>query len=128
MFAVIRTGGKQYKVARDDEFTVERLHAEAGELVQFNEVMMVGTEGSLAVGAPFVAGAAVQAEIVEQTRGPKVTSFKKRRRKHSSQRTRGHRQLLTLIRVRDILAEGGEATGVKAAVGTGSVPAEGADA
>jgi len=81
---------------------------------------MLGGE-SLVIGAPLVAGAAVQAEVVDQVKGDKVISFVKRRRKHGSQRTRGHRQKLTLVRVTDILASGAEATGVKVAIGTGSV-------
>jgi large subunit ribosomal protein L21 len=116
MFAVLKTGGKQYKVAKDTIFTVEKLAADAGETVQFNEVLMLGGD-TVTVGAPFVAGAAVQAEVLEQLRGPKVISFKKRRRKHSSQRKRGHRQYLTRVRITDILASGADATGVKAASG-----------
>ena len=101
MFAVIKTGGKQYRVAANDEFEIERLPGNAGDAVSFTEVLMVGTT----IGAPFVAGATVTAEIVEQTRGPKVISFKKRRRQNSK-RTRGHRQDLTLIRVNEILTDG----------------------
>lgn len=114
MFAVLKTGGKQYKVAKNDIFLVEKLVAEAGETVQFNNVLMVGGD-DVTVGAPYVAGAAVQAEVLEQTRGPKVISFVKRRRKSSSQRKRGHRQHLTRVRITDILASGGDATGVKPA-------------
>lgn len=124
MFAVIKTGGKQYKVAAGDEFTVEKLAAEAGETVQFNEVLMLGGEGEPTVGAPRVDGAGVQAEVVEQTRGPKLINFKRRRRKHSSKRRKGHRQHLTLVRVTEILASGADASGVKAAEGAGSAPAE----
>ena len=101
MFAVIKTGGKQYRVVANDEFEIERLPGEAGDTLTFTEVLMLGTT----IGAPFVAGATVTAEIVEQTRGPKVISFKKRRRQNSK-RTRGHRQDLTLIRIGDILGEG----------------------
>ncbi|MEO0914496.1 MAG: 50S ribosomal protein L21, partial [Pseudomonadota bacterium] len=119
MFAVVKTGGKQYKVAKDDTLQVEKLAAEAGETVQFNEVMMLGGD-SVTVGAPLVEGAAVQAEVLDQIRGPKTINFKKRRRKHSSQRKKGHRQSLTVIRVTDILASGAEKTGVKAALGAGS--------
>jgi large subunit ribosomal protein L21 len=124
MFAVIKTGGKQYKVAQGDELTIEKLAAEAGETVQFNEVLMLGGEGEPTVGAPVVEGAAVQAEVVDQTKGPKVINFKRRRRKHSSARRKGHRQQLTLIRVTEILASGADASGVKAAQGAGSAPAE----
>jgi large subunit ribosomal protein L21 len=122
MFAVLKTGGKQYRVAKDTIFTVEKLAADAGETVQFNEVLMLGGD-TVTVGAPFVAGAAVQAEVLEQLRGPKVISFKKRRRKHSSQRKRGHRQYLTRVRITDILASGADATGVKAASGAPVAPA-----
>lgn len=109
MFAVIKTGGKQYRVAANDEFTIERVAGEAGDTVSFAEVLMVGTS----IGAPFVSGASVAAEIVEQVRGPKVISFKKRRRQNSK-RTRGHRQELTLIRISEILTDGAKPSGKKA--------------
>ncbi len=102
MFAVIKTGGKQYRVAKDDVFTIEKLDGEAGDEIRFGEVLMVGGD-STTVGAPFIEGAAVVAEVVEQTRGEKVVSFKKRRRKHSSQRRKGHRQHLTKVRITDIV-------------------------
>ena len=102
MYAVLKTGGKQYRVAKDDVLTVEKLPAEAGSTVQFEEVLLLGGD-RVTVGAPFVEGAAVTAEVLEQLRGPKVVSFKKRRRKHSSQRRRGHRQYLTRVRITDIL-------------------------
>ena len=85
MFAVMKTGGKQYKVAEGDVFTVEKLVADAGETVQFNEVLMLGGD-NVTVGAPMIDDAAVQAEVLEQTRSAKTISFVKRRRKHSSQR------------------------------------------
>ncbi|THH38504.1 50S ribosomal protein L21 [Aliishimia ponticola] len=122
MFAVLKTGGKQYKVASGDTLQVERLAADAGETVQFNDILMLGGDKTV-VGAPFVDGAAVQAEVVDQIKGEKVIHFVKRRRKHSSKRTKGHRQQLTLLRVTDILASGGDKSGVKAAVGAGSVAA-----
>jgi large subunit ribosomal protein L21 len=122
MFAVMKTGGKQYRVQAGDVLRVERLAAEAGEKVQFNEVLMLGGDAPV-VGAPMVAGAAVQAEVIDQIRGEKVINFVKRRRKHGSQRTKGHRQFLTLVRVTEILAKGGDKSGVKAALGAGSVPA-----
>ncbi len=105
MFAVIRTGGKQYRVAAGDEITVEKLPAEAGQAVEFNEVLMLGGDAPT-IGTPLVDGAAVKAEVVEQTRGPKVVSFKKRRRKHGSKRLKGHRQHLTLVRVTEIVGGG----------------------
>ncbi|KPQ08444.1 MAG: LSU ribosomal protein L21 RplU [Rhodobacteraceae bacterium HLUCCA12] len=121
MFAVLKTGGKQYRVQSGDVLRVERLAAEAGDKVQFNDILMLGGDAPV-VGAPLVAGAAVQAEVIDQIKGEKVIHYVKRRRKHSSQRTKGHRQKLTLVRVTDILASGGDATGVKAAIGSGAAP------
>ncbi|OYW59617.1 MAG: 50S ribosomal protein L21 [Rhodobacterales bacterium 32-66-7] len=114
MFAVLKTGGKQYKVQAGDVLRVEKLDAVAGEKIQFNDILMVGTT----IGAPMVAGAAVQAEVIDQIKGEKTIHYVKRRRKHSSQRTKGHRQHLTLVRVTDVLDAGADASGVKAAVGT----------
>ncbi len=113
MFAVLKTGGKQYRVAANQILTVEKLAAEAGETVEFSEILMLGGD-DLKVGAPFVAGATVKAEVLEQLRGEKVISFKKRRRKHSSQRKRGHRQYLTRVRITDILAGGEKAAKAEA--------------
>ena len=120
MFAVLKTGGKQYKVQSGDLLRVEKLAADAGETVQFNEILMLGGDAPV-VGSPRVDGAAVQAEVIEQIKGPKTINFVKRRRKHSSQRTKGHRQQLTLLRVTDILSSGADESGIKAAVGAGSV-------
>lgn len=120
MFAVLKTGGKQYKVQAGDTLRVEKLAADAGETVQFNDVLMLGGDTTV-LGAPMVAGAAVQAEVIDQIKGEKVINFVKRRRKHGSQRTKGHRQKLTLVRITEILASGGDKTGVKAA--TGQAPA-----
>ena len=117
MFAVMKTGGKQYKVAEGDVFTVEKLVADAGETVQFNDVLMLGGD-KVTVGAPLVDDAAVQAEVLEQTRSAKTISYVKRRRKHSSQRKRGHRQPLTLVKITGILESGAGKSGVKAALGT----------
>ena len=117
MFAVLKTGGKQYKVQAGDVLRVEKLAAAAGDKVQFNEILMVGGD-TPTVGAPLVAGAAVQAEVIDQVKADKVIHYVKRRRKHSSQRTKGHRQQLTLLRVTDILASGAEKSGVAAATGT----------
>lgn len=117
MFAVLKTGGKQYKVQAGDILRVEKLAANAGDKVQFNDILMVGGE-TLTLGAPLVAGAAVQAEVIAQIKGEKVIHYVKRRRKHSSQRTKGHRQHLTLLRVTDVLANGAEKSGVAAATGT----------
>ena len=124
MFAVLKTGGKQYKVQSGDVLRVEKLAAAAGEKVQFNEILMLGST----IGAPTVEGAAVQAEVIDQIKGEKLIHYVKRRRKHSSQRKKGHRQQLTLLRVTDILESGADKTGVKAAVGAGSVSGEAAPA
>ncbi|SFB71875.1 50S ribosomal protein L21 [Tropicimonas isoalkanivorans] len=117
MFAVLKTGGKQYRVQSGDVLRVEKLAATAGETVQFNDVLMVGST----VGAPLVDGAAVQAEVLDQIKGVKTIHFVKRRRKHGSKRTKGHRQQLTVLRITDILESGADSTGVKVAVGAGSV-------
>ena len=101
MFAVIKTGGKQYRVAANDLIKVEKVAGEAGDIVEFAEVLMVGTT----IGAPVVEGALVTAEVVEQGRARKVIAFKKRRRQNSK-RTRGHRQELTPIRISEILTDG----------------------
>ena len=120
MFAVLKTGGKQYRVQQGDVLRVEKLQADAGETIQFNEVLVVGNQ----IGAPLVAGAAVQATVIDQIKGEKTIHFVRRRRKHSSKRTKGHRQQLTLVRVTEILASGAETSGVKAAIGSGTkVPA-----
>lgn len=118
MFAVLKTGGKQYTVRAGDVLRVEKLAATAGDKIQFNDILMVGGEGAPVVGAPFVAGAAVQAEVIDQIKGEKTIHYVKRRRKHSSQRTKGHRQHLTLVRVTEVLGAGAEGTGVAAATGT----------
>jgi large subunit ribosomal protein L21 len=104
MFAVIKTGGKQYRVAADDLLKVEKIKGEPGEIVQFGEVLVVGGD-TATLGTPTVTGASVAAEVVEQGRGPKVIAFKKRRRKNS-RRKRGHRQEFTLVRITEILMDG----------------------
>lgn len=105
MFAVIKTGGKQYKVAADDLLRVEKLDAEAGSTVTFDEVLMVGSETDTTVGAPTVEGASVVAEVVDQGRSRKIIVFKKRRRQNSRRRN-GHRQAFTTVKVTDILTGG----------------------
>ena len=102
MFAVIRTGGKQYKVMKDDVLDVERLDGDAGAKITFAEVLLLGGK-SLKHGKPLVSGASVAAEIVAQKRAPKVIAFKKKRRKNTH-RKRGHRQELTTVRITDITA------------------------
>jgi large subunit ribosomal protein L21 len=101
MYAVIKTGGKQYRVAPDDVITVEKIEGEAGAKVELGEVLMIGGDAPK-FGSPLISGAKVVAELVEQTRGPKVIAFKKRRRKNS-RRKRGHRQDLTTIRITSIV-------------------------
>jgi len=102
MYAVIKTGGQQYRVAKDDIITIEKLEGESGASVEFGEVLMVGEGASVKVGAPTVSGAKVTGELVEQTRGRKVIAFKKRRRKNS-RRKHGHRQDLTKVRITSIV-------------------------
>jgi large subunit ribosomal protein L21 len=98
MFAVIQTGGKQYKVAENDVITVERLVGDAGSKVELASVLAVSDGATLRVGSPLVPGAMVTAEVVEQTRGPKLIVFKKRRRQNS-RRKNGHRQDLTVLKI-----------------------------
>ena len=104
MFAVIKTGGKQYRVAEKDVITIDKVKGAPGDLVEFGEVLVVGGD-NVTIGTPTVAGASVAGEVVEQTRGAKVIAFKKRRRKNS-RRKRGHRQELSVIRITEILTEG----------------------
>ena len=101
MFAVVKTGGKQYKVAENDIIKVERLPGDAGSAVTLDQVLAVGDDKGVKVGSPLVAGTVVSAEIVEQTRGDKIIVFKKKRRKNY-RRTRGHRQELTVLRITGI--------------------------
>ena len=101
MYAVIKTGGKQYRVAKDDVLEIERLPGEAGTKIEFDHVLMVGAGASVKVGTPTVAGAKVTGELVEQSRGPKLIAFKKRRRKNS-RRKKGHRQDLSTIKITSI--------------------------
>jgi len=104
MYAVIKTGGKQYRVAKDDYLRIEKLDAEVGSTVEFDQVLLVGGDGAdPKVGAPLLDGAKVTAEVVEQTRGPKIVIFTKRRRKNFRRRT-GHRQYLTVVKIADIAA------------------------
>jgi large subunit ribosomal protein L21 len=104
MFAVFKTGGKQYRVAAEDVLKVAKLKGEPGEIVEFGEVLVVGGD-SVMLGAPTVAGATVAAEVLDQARGPKIIAFKKRRRKNS-RRKRGFREEFTLIRITEILTDG----------------------
>jgi large subunit ribosomal protein L21 len=104
MFAVIKTGGKQYRVAAEDKLQVGKVAGEPGEIIQFGDVLVVGGD-TPTLGDPTVSGASVAAEVLDQGRGPKVIAFKKRRRKNS-RRKRGHRQEFTLVRITEILTDG----------------------
>ncbi|MBQ4823173.1 MULTISPECIES: 50S ribosomal protein L21 [unclassified Leisingera] len=124
MFAVLKTGGKQYKVQAGDILRIEKLAADAGDTIQFDEILMLGGDAPV-VGAPLVDGAAVKAEVIDQIKGEKLINFVKRRRKHSSKRTKGHRQKLTLVRITEILASGATKAAPKAAAK--AAPAAGSD-
>jgi large subunit ribosomal protein L21 len=106
MFAIIKTGGKQYRVATDQLLRIEKIDGEPGQIVQLGDVLMLGGEPPQ-LGSPTIAGASVAAEVIEQGRAPKVIAFKKRRRKNS-RRKRGHRQEFTLLRVTEILTNGAQ--------------------
>ncbi len=105
MYAVIKTGGKQYRVKPDDVVTIERIKGEAGDTVEFGEVLMLSGEAGVTVGAPFVAGATVAAELVAHTRGEKIIIFKKKRRHHYRRRN-GHRQDYSEVKITEILTDG----------------------
>src|SRR5450755_1687063 len=104
MFAVIKTGGRQYRVVPDDVLEIGKIAGDVGTIVQLGEVLLVGGDTPV-LGAPTVAGASVAAEVLDHVRGPKVIAFKKRRRKNS-RRKRGHRQEFSLVRITEILTEG----------------------
>ena len=108
MFAVFKTGGKQYRVAAEDVLKIDKVKGEPGEIVEFGEVLVVGGD-NMTLGAPTVAGATVAAEVLDQARGPKIIAFKKRRRKNS-RRKRGFRQEFTLLRITEILTDGKKAS------------------
>ncbi|WP_029074969.1 50S ribosomal protein L21 [Kaistia adipata] len=127
MFAVIKTGGKQYQVAANDQIEVELLTGAPGDMVTFEEILLVGGDAGVTVGAPLVAGATVSAEIIEQFRTRKILVFKKRRRQNSK-RSRGHRQSLTLVRINEILTDGAKASGKKATKAKAKAAAPAADA
>jgi len=114
MFAVIKTGGKQYKVAENDIVTVEKLDATKGDVIQLTEVLMVGEGAKAEIGAPTVSGASVAAEVLDQSRSDKIIVFKKKRRK-KYRRTHGHRQDQTVLRVTEILTGGKKPSKAKAA-------------
>lgn len=103
MFAVIRTGGKQYKVQKDDKIEIEKLDVQAGDAIDFDEVLFIGGDKSSKLGDPLIKGASVTATVVAQKRAPKIVIFKKKRRQNY-RRKRGHRQQLTLVQITDIKA------------------------
>jgi large subunit ribosomal protein L21 len=117
MFAVIRTGGKQYKVAKDDVISVEKLSGDPGATIEFGEVLMVGEGGEVASGTPFLNGASVSATVVEQTRAAKIIVFKKKRR-HNYRRKKGHRQHQTVLRITEITSTAGSTAEAVTADGT----------
>jgi large subunit ribosomal protein L21 len=114
MFAVIRTGGKQYRVAPNDIIEIERIAGEPGDIIELGEVLLLGGEGGPKTGSPTIAGALVAAEVVEQTRGDKIIVFKKKRRKNY-RRKKGHRQDLTMLRITEILTDGNKPSQTKVA-------------
>ncbi len=105
MYAVVKTGGKQYRVSKEDTIMVETIKAEAGATVYLDDVMMIDNDGSVTIGTPRVEGAIVSAEVVKQARGPKLVIFRRKRRKNH-RRTHGHRQDLTLLKILDISPDG----------------------
>lgn len=127
MFAVVKTGGKQYRVAADDKILVESIKAEEGTIVSLDQVMMVGDGARVTIGAPLVKDAVVSAEVVSQTRGPKIIIFRRKRRKNH-RRTRGHRQDLTLLKITSISLDGKPAEPKKVAAPKTAVAAPKAEA
>jgi large subunit ribosomal protein L21 len=117
MYAVVKTGGKQYRVAKDDVLTIEKLDGEAGAVIELEQVLAINDGKGLTIGTPMVDGARVAATVLEQKKGEKVLIFKKKRRQNY-RRTKGHRQQLTVIRISDILAKGQKAAAAKAAPAT----------
>ena len=114
MYALVKTGGKQYRVAKDDTILVERIDAEEGAEVILNDIVMLGDGDKVTIGTPTVDGAAVSATVVRQTRGPKIIIFRRKRRKNH-RRTQGHRQDLTLLKINDIAEDAKKLTPAKAA-------------
>jgi len=114
MYAVVKTGGKQYRVAKDDKILVEHIDAEEGQTITLDKVMMLGDGDKVTIGAPVVENASVEAEVLSQTRGPKLIIFRRKRRKNH-RRIQGHRQDLTLLKITDISSSGKKAAAPKAA-------------
>ena len=117
MYAVVKTGGKQYRVAKDDVLTIEKLDGEAGAVIELEQVLAINDGKGLTIGTPMIDGARVAATVLEQKKGEKVLIFKKKRRQNY-RRTKGHRQQLTVIRISDILAKGQKVVAAKAAPAT----------
>ncbi|GJM02430.1 MAG: 50S ribosomal protein L21 [Rhodomicrobium sp.] len=101
MYAVIKTGGKQYRVAKDDVIKIEKVEGEAGDKIEFGEILILGSDDETTIGAPLVEGAKVTGEVLEQGRASKIIVFKKKRR-HNYRRKKGHRQHQTVVRITDI--------------------------
>ena len=112
MYALVKTGGKQYRVSKDDTILVERIAAEEGAEVILNDIVMLGDGDKVTIGNPKVDGAAVSATVVRQTRGPKIIIFRRKRRKNH-RRTQGHRQDLTLLKINDIAEDAKKLTPAK---------------
>jgi large subunit ribosomal protein L21 len=121
MYAVVKTGGKQYRVAKDDKILVEHIDAEEGQTITLDKVMMLGDGDKVTIGAPVVENASVEAEVLSQTRGPKLIIFRRKRRKNH-RRIQGHRQDLTLLKITDISSSGKKAAAPKAAVKKADAP------
>ena len=121
MYAVVKTGGKQYRVAKDDKILVEHIDAEEGQTITLDKVMMLGDGDKVTIGAPVVENASVEAEVLSQTRGPKIIIFRRKRRKNH-RRIQGHRQDLTLLKIKDISSSGKKAAAPKAAAKKADVP------
>lgn len=126
MYAVIRTGGKQYRVAPEDVIEIEKIPGAAGDIIQFSEVLMLGGDGAPEIGTPVVSGATVAAEVLDQKRAPKIIVFKKKRRKNY-RRKHGHRQDLTAVRITEILTGGKAPAKAKAAAGKTPAKSEAAE-
>ena len=130
MYAVVKTGGKQYRVAKDDVLTIEKLDGEAGAVIELEQVLAINDGKGLTIGTPMIDGARVAATVLEQKKGEKVLIFKKKRRQNY-RRTKGHRQQLTVIRISDILAKGQKVAAAKAKAASatdGDAPAKKAPA
>ena len=127
MYALVKTGGKQYRVSKDDTILVERLSAEEGEQIILNDIIMLGDGDKVTIGTPLVDGAGVSATVVRQTRGPKIIIFRRKRRKNH-RRTQGHRQDLTLLKIIDIAEDAKSLKTVKPAAKAAPKKAAASDA